>query len=74
MDDDDREDSLYANEVLNDITNVSTMLQKEPLDVVLRRDKEHVHKSDMKLSWYHGKISREAAESLLQEGMGLIIF
>ncbi|OWF40712.1 tyrosine-protein kinase HTK16-like [Mizuhopecten yessoensis] len=65
---DDEYDSVYANDAILDIANVSICLQKETLTSLLERDKKKTEKDD-RCRWYHGKISREAAESLLKEGL-----
>ena len=64
----DEEDFLYANDESASVTSISQMLQTTSLEYLLADDKAETEKSDEMLRWYHGKISREAAEKLLKEG------
>ncbi|XP_060081204.1 tyrosine-protein kinase HTK16-like [Ylistrum balloti] len=66
---DEEYDSVYANNAILDIANVSLCLQTETLTSLLEYDEKKTEKEDG-CRWYHGKISREAAESLLKEGLG----
>lgn len=59
------EDTVYANE---NLMTVSQLLETANLDTLLTNDKSKIQSKDEMLCWYHGKISREAAERLLEEG------
>jgi len=67
-------DLLYANNAILNLANVSASLKHENLDELLRKDEIEVKKQDEAVAWYHGKISRESAESLLREGWWLSVF
>ena len=64
----DEEDLLYANDEFASMASVSQTLQTTSLEHLLADDKAEAEKADEMLRWYHGKISREAAEKLLKEG------
>ena len=64
----DEEDLLYANDEFSSMANISETLQTASLERLLADDKAEAEKADEMLRWYHGKISREAAEKLLKEG------
>ncbi|XP_033761103.1 tyrosine-protein kinase HTK16-like [Pecten maximus] len=65
---DEEYDSIYANNAILEIANVSRCLQTESLTSLLEYDRKKTEGEDG-CRWYHGKISREAAESLLNEGL-----
>ncbi|PVD18899.1 hypothetical protein C0Q70_21457 [Pomacea canaliculata] len=60
------EDTVYANE---NLMTVSQLLETANLDTLLTNDKSKIQSKDEMLCWYHGKISREAAERLLEEAV-----
>ncbi|XP_069104471.1 tyrosine-protein kinase HTK16-like [Argopecten irradians] len=61
-------EEIYANDAILEIANVSQCLKTESLTSLLEYDKKKIENED-DCRWYHGKISREAAESLLKEGL-----
>ena len=65
----DEDDYLYANDELK----VSRALRTTTLDQLLADDKAETERAEELLRWYHGKISREAAESLLKEGIAFFL-
>lgn len=70
METDETDDYVYANDELPQ-KRTSQLLQGTTLDHLLEDDNAETQKADEMLCWYHGKISREAAEKLLQEGISL---
>lgn len=67
------DESVYANEEISKET-ISQLILTTSLDRLLADDKAETQKQDEILCWYHGKISREAAENLLQEGKYCSLF
>lgn len=59
---------MYANDETPQ-RSIVQLLQTTNLDHLLADDSVEVQKEDEMLCWYHGKISREAAEKLLQEAV-----
>ena len=66
--DPEEKDFVYQNDIFGGMATISQALQKKSLDLLLADDKVETEKADETLRWYHGKISREAAEKLLKEG------
>ena len=66
--DDEQCDSVYANDPVSEFLNVTENLRQQTLDQLLEEDKRAGALKDDPISWYHGKIPREAAESILKEG------
>ena len=68
----DEFDSVYANDEIQDLLgfNVKDQLERsgKSLNELLKTDKQECEKKDCDISWYHHKIPRESAESLLKEG------
>ncbi|XP_022341793.2 tyrosine-protein kinase HTK16-like [Crassostrea virginica] len=67
--DDEQCDSVYANDPVSEFLNVTENLRQQTLDQLLEEDKRAGALKDDPISWYHGKIPREAAESILKEGL-----
>ncbi|XP_061194673.1 tyrosine-protein kinase HTK16-like [Saccostrea echinata] len=67
--DEERYDSVYANDPVSEFLNVTENLKQTNLDQLLEEDKRVNANKDDPISWYHGKIPREAAESILKEGL-----
>ncbi|KAK3095299.1 hypothetical protein FSP39_012959 [Pinctada imbricata] len=71
--DDEQFDSVYANDEITDLIglNVRDQLKQSGLSLIelLKRDKESCEGKDSDIAWYHHKIPRESAESLLKEGL-----
>ncbi|XP_046370203.2 tyrosine-protein kinase HTK16-like [Haliotis rufescens] len=62
--------TVYANSDILKTANVSKLLLSgKPLEQLLSEDHREVAKADENNVWYHKKISRESAESILQEGL-----
>lgn len=66
--DDERYDSVYANDPVSEFLNVTENFRHQNIDQLLEEDKKINAVKDDRISWYHGKIPREAAESILREG------
>lgn len=66
--DEERYDSVYANDPVSEFLNVTESLRIQSLDQLLEEDKRTNAQKDDPIAWYHGKIPREAAESILKEG------
>ena len=49
-------------------TYVNSSPLDRSLDAALKRDKEKCDGEDLHTMWYHGKMTRNAAENILQEG------
>lgn len=61
--------TVYANSDILKTANVSKLLLSgKTLEQLLSEDRREVAKADENNVWYHKKISRESAESILQEG------
>ncbi|KAK7090670.1 hypothetical protein V1264_010432 [Littorina saxatilis] len=69
----DDDDQVYANDEFSSMPSISQALRKTSLEQLLADDKAETEKADEMLRWYHGKISREAAEKLLKEGVECLI-
>ncbi|XP_048745066.2 tyrosine-protein kinase HTK16-like [Ostrea edulis] len=67
--DDERYDSVYANDPVSEFLNVTENFRHQNIDQLLEEDKKINAVKDDRISWYHGKIPREAAESILREGL-----
>lgn len=67
--DEERYDSVYANDPVSEFLNVTESLRIQSLDQLLEEDKRTNAQKDDPIAWYHGKIPREAAESILKEGL-----
>ena len=48
--------------------NLDSLLNGTKLDAALYADKVRCEDEDLKVMWYHGKMSRACAEKLLFEG------
>ena len=64
----DEDETIYANNEIVKLANVNELLKTRSLDDLLKQDALDVEKADENVTWYHGKISRESAESILEEG------
>ncbi|XP_041355788.1 tyrosine-protein kinase HTK16-like [Gigantopelta aegis] len=65
----DEDETIYANNEIVKLANVNELLKTRSLDELLRQDALDVEKADENVTWYHGKISRESAESILEEAL-----
>ena len=61
-------DSIYANDDITKVANISKLLQTRNIDQILAQDKTEIDRLDENVKWYHKKIPRDTAEQLLIEG------
>ena len=61
-------DTIYANDDITKVANISKLLQTRNIDQILEQDKTEIERLDENVQWYHKKIPRDTAEQLLKEG------
>jgi len=66
--DDEKSDSIYANEETTELINVKESLTTRTLDELLLEDREKVKAKEAEKQWYHGCITRDVAEDILKKG------
>lgn len=64
-------DTIYANDDITKVANISKLLQTRNIDQILEQDKTEIERLDENVQWYHKKIPRDTAEQLLKEGLAL---
>ncbi|XP_041356716.1 tyrosine-protein kinase HTK16-like [Gigantopelta aegis] len=65
----DEDETIYANNEIVQLANVNELLKTRSLDELLRQDALDVEKAEENVTWYHGNISRQSAESILKEAI-----
>lgn len=68
MSNEEENDTIYANEDITKVANISKLLQNLHIDKLLEHDKKEIERLDENVKWYHKKIPRDTAEQLLKEG------
>lgn len=68
MSNEEENDTIYANEDITKVANISKLLQNFHIDKLLENDKKEIERLDENVKWYHKKIPRDTAEQLLKEG------
>ena len=66
--DDEKCDSIYANEETAELMNVSFRLESNSLEDLLKEDQEKIKEREGDKQWYHGRITRDVAEDILRKG------
>ncbi|CAG2220521.1 SHARK [Mytilus edulis] len=69
MSHEEENDTIYANEDITKVANISKLLQNFHIDKLLENDKKEIERLDENVKWYHKKIPRDTAEQLLKEGL-----
>ncbi|XP_052247537.1 tyrosine-protein kinase HTK16-like [Dreissena polymorpha] len=67
--DDEKCDSIYANEETAELMNVSFRLESNSLEDLLKEDQEKIKEREGDKQWYHGRITRDVAEDILRKGL-----
>jgi len=70
--DDEEHDSIYENEETQDLINVRELLKSKSLKELLKEDREKIKVKEKKKQWYHGKITRDVAEDVINKGRSFV--
>ncbi|XP_041357078.1 tyrosine-protein kinase HTK16-like [Gigantopelta aegis] len=63
------DETIYTDDEIAKIAKVNELIKPHNLRKLLKQDALDVEKAEENLTWYHGEISRESAESILKEAI-----
>ena len=66
--DPDEDETVYANDEIRDLINVSELLKTNSLEDLLKENRKEIKEKEIQNEWFHGRIARDAAEEILKKG------